>query len=389
MNRQLLTLLLGLVIAMNAAHSQSPEAVMETPVTSVFWSGHSLTDPPIPEFVAGIATGFGRPMDWNRHSMAGASMEARTRGRPPSDVGWPGYRQGFNRDSDDMDVIAEFRRPRTIRGERYDALVITEVHNILWPVLKGDTVRLLRHYYERFHEGNPEGRAFFYEAWLGINDKDDPQPWIEYERAASPIWQCVATRVNTSLEFEGRSDRIASLPAGLALARLVERAIATPGVPEITRDSVRETLDGLFSDDVHLAPPASYFVALVSYAFLFDASPVGAWAPESVTPAQADVLQREAAAFVSEYRASNRPLTLEECSALVRDSFADAFWRYIYDGYRRPGDPWLRARLARTKHTAERLRHTYNFRLSFADDAGENPFRFDPAIDGAYWHPAP
>jgi hypothetical protein len=390
MNRQLLTLLLGLVIAMNAAHAQPRDAEMETPCMNVFWSGHSLTDPPIPEFVAEIAGGFGTSMQWNRHSMAGASLEARTRGRPPSETGGTAIGRAYNRDTENMDVIAEFRRPRTIRGERYDVLVITEVHNILWPVLKGDTVRLLRHYYERFHEGNPEGRTFFYEAWLGINDKDDPQPWIEYERAASPIWQCVATRVNTSLEFEGRSDRIASLPAGLALARLVERAIATPGCAgDHARQRARNAGRLVQRRRAPLAPPGAYFVALVSYAFLFDASPVGAWAPDDVTPAQADVLQREAAAFVSEYRASNRPLTLEECSALVRDSFADAFWRYIYDGYRRPGDPWLRARLARTKHTAERLWHTYNWRRGFADDASENPFRFDPASDGAYWHPAP
>jgi hypothetical protein len=356
---------------------------------NVFWSGHSLTDPPIPEFVAEIAGGFGTSMQWNRHSMAGASLQARTRGRPPSETGWDGYRQGDNRDTQNMDVIAEFLAPRTIDGDRYDVLVITEVHGLLWPLLNSDTVRLLRHYYERFHEGNSEGRAFFYEAWLGINDKDDPWPWIKYERAASPVWQCVATRVNASLQAEGRSDRIASLPAGLALTALVERAIATPGLPEITRASVRETLDGLFSDDVHLAPPGAYFVALVSYAFLFDASPIGAWAPESVTPAQADVLQREAAAFVSDYQASNRRLTLEECRALVRDSFADTFWRYVYDGHNYADLSWHAAILERIKNAAKRIRNSRASRQGFAEDAPDNPFNYDPATDASYWHPAP
>jgi hypothetical protein len=389
MNRQLLTLLLGLMIAINAANAQPRDTTTETQRMNVFWSGHSLTDPPIPEFVAEIAGGFGTSMQWNRHSMAGASLQARTRGRPPSESGWDGYRQGYNRDTENMDVIAEFLAPRTIGGGRYDVLVITEVHNVLWPILKGDSVRLLRHYHERFLQGNPLGHTFFYEAWLGINNKDDPRSWIEYERAASPIWQCVATRVNNSLELEGRADRITSLPAGLALTTLVERATSKGGLAGITGANHGETLGRLFTDDVHLTRLGAYYVALVSYALISERSPIGAWRPADIDNSQASVLQSVAAEFASNYRTTNRPLELTQCSAQVRDSFAEIFWRYRYDSYRRPGDHWIRAWLARTKHTVERIWHTYNWRRSFAENAKVNPFHFDPENDGAFWHPAP
>ena len=389
MNRQLLTLLLGLVIAMNAAHAQPRDADMETQRMNVFWSGHSLTGPPIPEFVTEIAGGFGTSMQWNRHSMAGASLQARTRGRPPSETGWDGYRQGYNRDTENMDVIAELLSPRTVDGGKYDVLVITDVHDMLWWILRGDSVRLLRHYHERFLEGNPLGQTFFYEAWLNVNDKDDPRSWIEYERAASPVWQCVATRVNTSLEFEGRTDQIASLPAGLALATLVERAISKDGLAGITGVTVRETMDRLFGDNVHLTRLGAYYIALVSHSFIHDKSPIGAWAPDDIDDLQARSLQQVAWEFVSDYRAGNKPLELAECRALVRESFAELYWRYIYDGQNYADLSWHGAVLERVKNTTRRIRNSRTWREGFAEDAPDNPFSYDPATDQSYWHPAP
>jgi hypothetical protein len=390
MKTQCLNLLLGLVIAMNSALANTRSAETAPQRINVFWSGHSLTDPPIPEFVKEIAGGFGTSMQWNRHSMAGASLQARTRGRPPSETGWDGYRQGFNRDTENMDVIAELRLPRTVDGGRYDALVITDVHDMLWWIQSGDSVRLLRHYHERFLEGNPRGQTFLYEAWLGINNKDDPRSWIAYERAASPVWQCVATRVNTSLEFEGRTDRIASLPAGLALAMLVERATSQAGLAGISGASARETLDRLFGDAVHLTRLGAYYVALVSYAVVSERSPIGAWRPVDIDAMQAIQLQRVAADFVSHYRTTNRPLALEKCSALIRDSFAETFWRYTNDESLSGFDhSWVSAWLARAKYAVKRIRNVHNYRRTFADNAVENPFRFVPESDGAYWHPAP
>lgn len=377
-----------MVMAMSATHAQIPDAETEASGINVFWSGHSLTRP-ITTLLQEISTSLGRPMNWNGQHVGGSSIEVRTRGREPGATGWAGYKKGFNRDSEDLDVLAELHSPVTVPDGHYDALVITEVHILLWALLGADTVRLLRHYHERFIEGNPQGQTYFYESWLDMYDKDNPRKWIDYERAASPVWQCVATRINHSLAAEGRSDRIASLPAAAGLAELVDKATSPPGVPGITSTSTRETLDRLFEDNVHPTTLGAYYVALVSYGFLFDADPAGAWAPPDVSETQAASLQSLAWEFVSDYRKNNKPLDLEGCRELIRDSFADRYWRYVFDGYRRPDDPWLRAFLARAKHNAQRIRNVYRWRRGFAEDAPDNPLRYDPSKDGSYWHSAP
>jgi len=381
--------LLGVMVSMNAFSDTTPPVESPMQGQAVFWSGHSLTDPPIPEFMAEISGYFGKSTGWNRHSMAGASLEMRTRGNPPQPTGWRGYQQGFNRDTENMDVIEELRGHHSVGGEPYGALVITENHGFLWILLRADTVRLLRHYHERFIEGNPAGQTFFYEAWLRVNDKSRPRDWVDYERAASPVWQCTATRVNVSLEAEGRSDRIASLPAGLALAELVEQATSAAGLPGISGTSDQETMDRIFSDDVHLTRLGAYYVALVSYAFIHDASPEGAWRPADLEAEQAATLQRIATDFVASYRADNTPLDLTGCSAYIREDFAGHYWRYELDGQRPKDLTWWGALVDNAKRTVRRLRNTYNWQRSFAMDSPGNPLRFDPATDESYWHPAP
>jgi hypothetical protein len=388
-------LVLGLLAGAAAAQPDFNERDAGEAMANVFWSGHSLTDPPIPDFVAEISRSLGIEAGWNRHSMAGGSLLDRTRGRPPQENGWAGYRQGYNRDSEDMDVVTEFLNPRTIAGDHYDVLVITEVHDLLWPLLHRDTVRLLRHYHERFLEGNAAGQTFFYQAWLGLADLEDPSSWIEYERAASPVWQCVATRVNASLEFEERQDRIGFIPAGLALAELVERAVSEPGLPGISAATPGATVQGLFSDDVHLTRLGAYYIALVTHALIHGSLPSDTWRPDDIEPEQAQTLQRAATEFVAGYRNTNVPLELAECSAYMRDQFAAHYWRYEI-GWRHQqtlranGKPsWWRAGVEQAQRAMRRVRLTRAWQDSFADDAPENPFRFDPKTDRTYWHPAP
>jgi len=357
--------------------------------SNVFWSGHSLTDPPIPQMFAEISAGFGMPMQWNRHSMAGASMEARTRGRPPNMNGWDGYQQGFNRDGEDMDVIEELRSAATVSGEPYGLMVITDVHDFLWWLQSRDSVRLLRHYHERFIEGNAAGQTFFYQSWLNVNSLQNPGQWIDYERAAAPVWQCIATRINASLIAEGRNDRIKFLPASLALVHLAERATQSGGVPGITQATTAETLNRIFSDGVHLTDTGSYYVALVSYAFTREVSPVGAWAPEGMAPDEAKALQSLAWGFYSAFRQTDRPLTLTECSALVRDSFAEHYWQYNDARAAHRENTWLAATWQKLRGPVRRRKNIAETQTAFADDNPLNPLRYDAATDAGFWHPAP
>jgi hypothetical protein len=234
---------------------------------------------------------------------------------------------GYNREGQGLDVIGELRR------HPYDVLLITEQHGLIDSLVWHDTVRHLRHYHERFIAGNPRGRTYFYEPWLGIPGKTEVRRWIDYERAASPRWQCIATRINASLTAEGRGDRIASLPAALALAELVERATEGPGLDGITGASTGETVDRLFHDNVHLRPLGSYYIALVVYAAVFERPPLGAWAPEGVTPVQAASLQRVAGEVVTSYRGQHQPLSPEACATALKGEFLGLYMDHMRDDY--------------------------------------------------------
>jgi hypothetical protein len=298
----------------------------------LFVSGHSLTDNPMPPFLAEVAKSLGQPVLWNRQYMVGSAIKYRVRGRD-AETGWAGYSMGWNRDTRDMNVVEEFKQPRTIDGRPYDTLIITEQHGVLDSLVMHDTVRHLRHYHDRFIDGNPQGRTFFYESWLGLPDKSDARRWIDYERAASPVWQCVVTRINRALETAGRADRLASLPAGLALAELVERATQPPGLAGLTAATVPQTLNRVFADNVHLTRLGSYYVALVSYAVVFDRPPVGAWFPDGVSAEQAMSLQRVAWDAISRYKAGHRPWPLERCSQALSEPFKTLYFDHMRDTY--------------------------------------------------------
>ena len=354
------TLLALLSIA--AAVTSAPAPAQPRDAARVFISGHSLTDLPMPADLAAVAASLGRTHQWNRQYMVGSSVRMRTRG-PDAETGWAGYRMGYNRDGEGLDVIAELKQPRTVDGP-YDVLLITEEHGLLGTLVWHDTVRHLRHYHDRFIDGNAQGQTYFYEPWLDVHDKADPQRWIAYEREASPVWQCIVARVNRS-----------------ALASLVEQATRAPGVPGISGASVQETVGRLLADNVHLTRLGHYYMALVTYGSVYRRSPAGAWAPDGVTPQQAASLQKAAWEFVSAYAAQHRAPVFERCKEIAQ-RFTVPYWSYVRDAYWRRELGSLHAQVRWLKHVAL-------WRWRFSRDSAENPFHFDAETDKAYWFPAP
>lgn len=380
MRRLCVLVSLTMTMAFAAAAPELPAPLQRRTSANVFWSGHSLMDEPLPSHVAAIAASLGTPLAWNRQYIVGSSIAQRSNGHAQPPGTWAGYRQGYNRAGRDLDVPAELRSGATIGGARYDTLVITEQHGLLHSLALNDPVRHLRHFHERFIAANAQGRTFFYEPWISLVDKSDPRRWIAYERAAGPLWQCLGTRVNASLALEGRADRIVPLPAAMVLAALVERAIQAPGVPGVTRGGVRETVDMLIADEVHLTPLGFYFMALVSYGAIFGRSAEGAWAPPSVTPEQAKTLQGLAWSLLVETLAARRPLTLAQCRAQLRGEFAALYWPYAEELWLR--DAALRERLRTARH-----RLSLHWRL--LRGGPDSPLHFDAHDDAGWWLPAP
>jgi hypothetical protein len=343
----------------------------------LFFSGHSLTNNPLPEFVAAIAEGTGTRAWWNQQNLEGSSIEARTRGTAAPGTGeWAGYRRGRGRDQQAIDVLAELRQPTGNGGQPYDVLVITENHALLDHVIWYDTVRYLRHYHDQFIAANPRATSYLYESWISLPSKDDPTAWIAYEQAASPAWACLGARINHSLTVEGRADRIVPLPVALGLAHLVQLATSAQGVTGLTEATTRRTLDRLFVDDVHLTDLGAYYVALVTYASIYRQSPIGAWAPSDVHPRLAERLQTIAWRFVTRHPDDSRASAPGDCPAYIRD-FAGVYLAFKRDAGWLGNNPlWNYAQWAR-------FSIGWRYKLSRSDH--RNPLHYDAGTDRAYW----
>jgi hypothetical protein len=331
----------------------------------VFISGHSLTDNPMSDDMAAIAQSLSTPMWWNQQIVLGSPSRVRTRGTVLSDPTFSGYRTGKNRSSSNMNVVSELLNPQTIGGERYDTLLLTERHDLVDTLTWEDTVRYTRHFHDRAVAGNSRANTYLYHSWLSLSDKSNPGAWIAFERAAAPAWQCVASRVNLSLASQGRSDRVSYLPAGLALAGLVEQA-TRGAVAGVSAATVRETVDRIVQDDVHLTRLGIYYISLVNYASIYRRSPLGAWAPSEVNATQARALQEHAwNAVANHYNSATAP-SMDQCQAYMRDQFCAVNHNF--------------------RNTANNTTGCVNF---FSRQSSDNPFYFNPANDASYWFPAP
>jgi hypothetical protein len=322
-------LLLSIATAVNA---QAPQRL--------FYSGHSLLDEPLPRDVATIAASLGAPLRWDRHTPPGSSIRER---------------------------LADTAAPEP--GAAHDTLIVTEQHALVGSLVWNDSVRQLRRLHDRFIAASPRGRTWFYAPWLNLDDKTDPRRWIAHERAASPLWQCMATRINASLATEGRADRIAFLPAGALLAALVER-VAQGAVAGVK-------LPDLWRDDVHLSPLGSYFISLVVFATLFERSPAGAALPEGIGASAARTLQGVAWELVQQERARGPALSLEVCRERL-PGFIAKHAAYLRDAVYRP-------RLGAWRAWWQWSKHRLQWHWALREGARPHPLRLDAGTDKSWW----
>jgi hypothetical protein len=332
----------------------------------VFISGHSLLSDQISADLAAIASSLGHPFVWKGQYLDGSSIKRRSFGDGTEGQQWSGYANGLAPvGRENGSVLDELRRPENHPKEPYDALLITEQHSVLISLVWNETPRYLRDFHDRFSAHNANGITFFYEPWLSIDNKSDPRGWIAYERSADPVWRCVVEQTNAAIAAGGGRDRIRFVPVSLALADLIERATQKEGLPGITRDSVRATVDSLVADDVHLTRLGKYYVALVTFAFMSGISLQGAWHPSDVTREQAVSLQKMASASAAQEQPA--VMSLQGCRNYVRKTFLWKYLRYeVATGWR--GERGIFASL----YLGARLAFQW-YRL-FSADGPENPF---------------
>lgn len=289
----------------------------------VFFSGHSLLDNPMPNWIELMAASRGDTLGWQQQTVLGSPIRVRTKGDNPAAPGFPGYRLGRSRAGGPIDVLRELAQPLQLApGEKYDRLLITERMDLLDTIEWEDTIGYLRDFHERLAQRDPHADTLLYQVWPEI-DRRAPEAWLAYVRAELYAWECVAARVNEGLEVQGRRGRVRVVPGGLVLAELLQRALdgAVPGVS----GSPAQRVDAIFSDGLHLRPIAIYLIAALHYGALFGKSPLGAAGAPPIDPAVVPLLQQLAWDTLSSYRP--RSPTLAECSARFEREICPEYYR--------------------------------------------------------------
>jgi hypothetical protein len=301
----------------------------------VFYSGHSLSDG-LPEEVQRIASSKGSPgSHFAIESFPGSLIRQRVAKR----------RGGF-------------LRP----GDSYDALVVTERHDLPFAARFEDTARFLKQMHDELVASDPAADTFFYQVWLEI-DFDRPEHFVSYERRALAFWECLASAVNAQLAAESRAGRVRVLPGAAALAELVERMIAG-SIEGASGGAPRERVQSLFVDRVHPSEIARYFMAAVHYAALYEASPEGAALAPGVPPELGVSLQRLAWEYMSAY-APRAAASATRDMAVCRD-YAARVMCPLFEAHPRDAEPEHPLRLWRRKRACQ---------AAYADAADpNNPF---------------
>ncbi|MGF7008564.1 hypothetical protein [Aminobacter sp. BE322] len=312
-----------------------------------FISGHSLTDRPFPDMLEAIAAAGGRSLAWERQHIGGSSIRQRTRGPDGSPPG-SGYGAGVDRDGTPVDVIAAFA------ARRYDVLIVTEWHRVLDAMLSEGTAAYMGELQDRFIASNPRGMSYFLASWADLSDLAAPGDWIDYERAASPIWQCLVEGINRKLAGQDRQDRIRFIPASLALAELVARLTSAQPVAGFEGLAAEGVTAALFTDRVHLTELGNYFVAVVAYATVFGDEAATAPAPAALDQTRAESLRSIALELVARWRVRQGFGPDGGCQG-VPARFVIAYAGYMERTYTRPERGYVVARAKRIRDTVSLL----------------------------------
>jgi hypothetical protein len=312
-----------------------------------------------------ISSAAGVDLAWNMQYLEGSSIRQRREGPDPVRPD-QSYRHGVDRWGRLADPVAEFSRGAA-DGRAIDTLIVTEQHALLNSLAWQDALVSLRDIHARFVEFNPHGRTLFFEPWLSVDDKSAPQRWIEYERAAAPVWRCVVEAVNRSLDREVDPNGIASIPMGLGLAALAERLTGPQSPAFVSARPPADRLALLFDDDVHLSPLGDFYVAYVLFRYLFSELPLPELDLAGIDAGALRELAAIADAFVQQVPLRRGGMSSQDCRNYIAADFVGRSVDYYARSDWSKAANWVRAQYTKWKIGREWTR-------IFQPDAPENPF---------------
>lgn len=255
-------------------------------MTDILFVGHSLIGPDLPDLVEGGLRQMREPSSVSAQIINGAPLK---------------FNFENSAGAEGVDGKVELAKGET------EVLILTEAIPLAAQIQWNDTAGQIAAFAALARGANPDVRVFVYETWHSRNSgpgaviEGDPGAgiaWRDRLSADLPLWEQVVR------EGAAKADtKVGLVPGGQAMALLADE-VAAGRVPGVT------SMDDFFSDDIHLTPKGTYYMALVNLAAITGKSPEGlparltrSWKSRDAVIADdlARVLQRLAWQTVSSY----------------------------------------------------------------------------------------
>lgn len=224
---------------------------------NVFHLGHSLVNRDMPAMLAQLAP--------QGH-------------RYDSQLGWGTTLQAHWGDAPINGFESENAHPRfrpaheAVESGEYDAVVLTEMVEIRASIRWYESPRYLARWARKAITARPDVRLYLYETWHQL---DDPEGWLErLDRDLDRYW--LSRVLGPALKDLPEGAEIRVIPAGQVLAAFVRAVERQGGLGNLRdrSDLFQRAADGTL-DTIHLNDMGNYLVALVHFAVLYQASPLG------------------------------------------------------------------------------------------------------------------
>ncbi|WP_349367887.1 hypothetical protein [Salinarimonas sp.] len=148
-----------------------------------------------------------------------------------------------------------------------DVLIVTEAIPLQDQITYNDTYGHARLFYDAAIAGKPSARVFLYETWHDIAWAGGEAAWRERLDSDLIVWEAIVDHVNMNRGASG-GEQMRLVPAGQAMARLHDE-IAAGSVPGAT------TIRDFLLDDIHVNDAGMYYLSMLTYAAIWQRSPVG------------------------------------------------------------------------------------------------------------------
>jgi hypothetical protein len=260
--------------------ASSATSLASAPVASakIAEVGHSLVNQTMPAYLVDVAQDLGKSI----------AMRAQVIGATSLKDNWNGH---FNAETSGSKPIAgDVFTDLPASGDSYDVFVATELVIPPLPSL-GETADSLAKWRARVLDAKSDARLYYFSTWAGDNDR---AAWYANTGANGAHFEGLIASINS--EISGPKWSI--IPGHIAMRTLYEE-IGAGKLPWTGGSGI----DYFFDDGFHLNNRGNYYVALLQYATIYRASPVGAAVPGDVglTSEQATQLQEMAWSVVQAY----------------------------------------------------------------------------------------